>query len=90
MICDYCEKEMKDKNTDSCLANDFVEFPNGEKLPSIPYDGNERCHDCNVKNGGFHHIGCDMERCPKCEGQLIGCGCLDCKFSQKAGKDSNV
>src|ERR1700722_12936936 len=36
-----------------------------------------RCHDCNVRDGGFHHPGCDAERCPRCDGQLIGCGCLD-------------
>lgn len=35
-----------------------------------------RCRDCNVAPGGFHHPGCDKERCPKCGGQLIGCGCL--------------
>lgn len=36
-----------------------------------------RCHDCGVAHSGFHHPGCDMERCPRCGGQLIGCGCLD-------------
>lgn len=36
-----------------------------------------RCHDCNIENGGVHHPGCNAERCPKCGGQLISCGCLD-------------
>ena len=35
-----------------------------------------RCHDCGIKHGGIHHYGCDVERCPICGGQLIGCDCL--------------
>jgi len=43
------------------------------------FDDNERCHDCGIvnKKGNYHHLGCDMERCPKCKGQLISCGCFD-------------
>jgi len=33
------------------------------------------CHDCGVKEGHLHEFGCDMETCPNCGGQLIGCGC---------------
>ena len=35
------------------------------------------CHDCSVAKGQIHLLGCDMERCPKCEDDvtLISCGC---------------
>lgn len=33
------------------------------------------CGDCGVQEGEFHRPGCDMEICPFCAGQLIGCGC---------------
>jgi hypothetical protein len=80
-ICNWCEQEMSGKGVDSCEGNKEVEFPDGTRLPAIPYDpehggGDQRCHDCNIKRGGFHHPGCDMERCPKCKGQIISCGCL--------------
>ncbi len=64
---------------DDCSANTEVEFPDGTKMPSIPYPKDEttHCHDCGVAPGKHHHPGCDMEQCPKCGGQLISCGCLD-------------
>jgi hypothetical protein len=33
------------------------------------------CHDCRVVRGQVHVAGCDVEECPKCHGQLIGCDC---------------
>jgi len=33
------------------------------------------CGDCGVKEGEFHLVGCDMERCFKCKGQKICCDC---------------
>ena len=73
MKCDWCEQEMTDHV--SCTENHMVNYPNGEVLPSIPSESD--CHDCGCPAGGKHHPGCDMERCPKCKGQLIACGCLN-------------
>lgn len=75
--CIWCEQEMEDEATVSCTGNTEVGYPDGTILPSVPYDGEQRCHDCKIKPSGFHHLGCGMERCPKCGGQLISCGCLN-------------
>jgi len=34
------------------------------------------CHDCGVKEGQLHLLGCDMESCPFCGHQLISCDCI--------------
>lgn len=33
------------------------------------------CHDCAVIKGQYHVLGCDVERCPVCKGQVISCEC---------------
>ena len=35
------------------------------------------CPDCGAPYGTQHHLGCDAERCPICEGQLIMCSCTN-------------
>jgi hypothetical protein len=51
--------------------------------PPMPEDFNVRwaeiitrpCHDCGVRRDELHLDGCDMETCPRCGGQYLGCEC---------------
>lgn len=87
MKCDWCNKDMSNKDTISCAENVKVDFGDGVRNPirfgdeKYHWDG-ESCHDCNIKIGGIHHPGCDVEECPKCHGQLISCGCLEYEEDQ--------
>jgi hypothetical protein len=57
---------------------------NGHPLPRIRYGdesedwGADRgvCHDCAAAKGQYHAFAlCDVERCPVCDEQAIGCDC---------------
>lgn len=75
-ICRHCLRNMASRRVTSCAANQTIRFPDGKVIQAAPHANTDRCGDCNVKRGGFHHPGCDRERCPRCGGQLISCGCL--------------
>ena len=73
-ICDDCRQEM---NTASSCTHDLVllvvgSFPRPRHRS--PRRG-ERCRDCGVLDGGVHHFGCVIERCPCCDQQQLECGC---------------
>ncbi len=80
--CNLCGK---DKNgADSCL--DYCIVIEGSAFSPIKYVkkggcsvcsdcGESRCPECNVKQGGLHHVGCGLEVCPSCRGWWINCGC---------------
>ena len=48
------------------------------------------CGDCGVKLGGYHDLGCDIESCPFCGGQLITCGCLELPLMEMANLDIDL
>jgi len=35
------------------------------------------CHDCGALKGEFHVPSCDVEECPVCHGQALGCECIE-------------
>ena len=75
--CRWCYEEMT--TSVSCS----VESMHREGVPvAMVRWGNERrwrargrCGDCGVALGGFHHLGCDIQQCALCGGQMITCGC---------------
>lgn len=74
-VCSDCNQEMT--VAASCVADVLIiqdeRFERARVIEPIGPDG--RCGDCGIQSGGFHHLGCDLEDCPRCHRQLISCGC---------------
>lgn len=84
--CELCGQRMR--KVDGCTW-EYIESK-GRLHKRIKYGdedfqwADERCHDCACLPGHYHHFNCDVEQCPICGGQLIGC---DCDFAYSDGKD---
>ena len=73
MICKRCKHEIC--GTNHCLLACDVRFADGVRMAALPYQSasGQTCGDCAVIDGSVHHQYCDMEECPRCGGQLVGC-----------------
>jgi hypothetical protein len=73
-VCADCRQEMGE--ADSC-SDPLVTLGGRTYARSREHfrEPDGRCHDCGIAHGGLHHMGCDVERCPVCGGQLISCQC---------------
>lgn len=68
-------------------TEDWEECKEPSKVDSII---DNPCGDCGTSVGSYHHVGCDMERCPRCKEQFIGCGCAVSEEAlQKIEKESD-
>jgi hypothetical protein len=74
-ICQDCEQEMLEASscTVDALILDGRRFARDRARGQLGVAG--RCPDCGVGDRGYHHLGCDLEDCPRCRRQLLSCGC---------------
>lgn len=79
-------KEIIDEREKTHITIDGKEYPRvryGDPLEYADFELDAQpyylhvCHDCKVIKGQVHLAGCDVERCPKCGGQLLYDRCVD-------------
>jgi len=80
-----CIADAQQKAT--CLKNgkEYFRIKFGDEKDDWGAD-NQACGDCGAVKGEYHVPGCDVESCPECGGQMIGCECSPSKKAKKPAK----
>lgn len=53
------------------IAKEFTKHP----VYTVAYENEDLCPVCSTANGEYHTLGCPVEICPWCGGQLANCNC---------------
>ncbi len=79
--CPDCGREIE--GTTSCVRQHFrmgnrlvprIKYGD-ERRAAVEYTFEERCDDCGVEIGGYHHRDCAIEQCPLCGDYVTVCYC---------------
>ena len=76
------EKQPRFQNVPASTPRPKKFIINGEEYRRLPCGhgpddlDHPTCDDCGVPRGALHKLGCDLEPCPRCDGQAITCGCF--------------
>lgn len=80
-VCEYCGKVMLDGK--GCIPSVYIDRISGNKVPAYKFgeepgceNVTDPCGDCGCEPGYYHHVSCDIEKCPVCGGQALlrSCG----------------
>ena len=63
--------DITDENGKENFSREFTDYP----PYTAAYENKELCPVCSTADGGYHTLGCPVEICPWCGGQLTGCNC---------------
>ena len=78
-ICPACGKDKRD--AESCggpliqVAGEVFERVRFGQESGNRWEDFDFCPECGVSHGGIHHVGCDVEECPRCRTQFLSCDC---------------
>ncbi|MFC1891456.1 hypothetical protein ACFLZT_03600 [Thermodesulfobacteriota bacterium] len=72
-ICELCG--FKRNHSITCIRKNADQIPYGMETHTDWANHLERCPCCGVGVEGYHHPGCEVEECHKCNLRKISCEC---------------